>query len=600
MQTTIQHIFLLLLGSFVLFSCGGDDEENNENKSVYEDKSGKIVYHGDLPNILNVQLLHEPIALHPILHQSDYRDFILDYVFETLIEVNPETHKLEPVLVEELPDISSNKLLYAFELKKDTKWADGSPITVDDVIFSYKVAKCPLTGNYHQKILLEHLINIIPDSIANRRFTMVMSDNYVQNDYIPAEIYILKKSFYDPNNITDKYSLAQLHPNYFFPREDIKFFAENFNNLKKYGHTVKNIKGSGPYQISLWEKGKSIKLVKNKSYWGKKQKGAHYKQYLESIVFKIFESEDQVQEALKKQQLDVTTYLSPEMYSQLKGNTEFNSNYFFGLEDTYNFSFIAFNTKPDIKIRKPLFIDPKVRKAIAHAIPTEQIIDLFLNGQGKIIHSPIPSDKPEFAKDLKPILLNIDESKKLLTQSGWIDLDSNQVMDKRLTYIDTMKFEFELLFLNNSPELKKITNLIADELLKIGVVCKPKALSFKQLNHRLKQKDFDAYFGGWTSGIETDDLKHLWHTSSASEEGLNFGNFGDIYTDALINQSRIEIDPEKRKQLYYKFQKILLEQVPYHFMYSPKRRVVIHQRFNNKDLTILGHGVQLNNLQMIQ
>ena len=92
----------------------------------------------------------EPESLNPITATTVYAANVTDgvnssQVYEYLLQYNTGDWSLtQPLLAESYPEISPDHLVYTFTVRDGVKWHDGQPFTVDDVLFSFKAAMCPL------------------------------------------------------------------------------------------------------------------------------------------------------------------------------------------------------------------------------------------------------------------------------------------------------------------------------------------------------------------------------------------------------------------------------------------------------------------------
>jgi peptide/nickel transport system substrate-binding protein len=96
----------------------------------------------------------------------------------------------------------------------------------------------------------------------------------------------------------------------------------------------------------------------------------------------------------------------------------------------------------------------------------------------------------------------------------------------------------------------------------------------------LKKHNCQLWYASWNKTPGVDDNKQTFHTGSANG-GSNYGSFGNAKTDKLLDDIRVEMDFTKRKALYYQWQLIEHEQIPYIFLYVQKYRNCIHNRFEN-------------------
>ena len=104
--------------------------------------------------------------------------------------------------------------------------------------------------------------------------------------------------------------------------------------------------------------------------------------------------------------------------------------------------------------------------------------------------------------------------------------------------------------------------------------------------------------GGWGGSASYSNPYQLWHTSSWANKGSNFCGFGDAYSDSLIGAANAAIDPEEHRNAIWQLQAKIYEDQPYVFMYSPKRKIVIHKRFDNANMYYEKPGFVLHNFNL--
>ena len=97
-----------------------------------------------------------------------------------------------------------------------------------------------------------------------------------------------------------------------------------------------------------------------------------------------------------------------------------------------------------------------------------------------------------------------------------------------------------------------------------------------------KTKDFEIYVGASGLDLALTDLKQQFHTVNDVPGGTNRMGFGNEKTDALIDEIRETLDETKRNQLYKEIQKIIYDQQPAIYLFTPLERLAIHKRFEAK------------------
>lgn len=582
-------LFFFLLYLFYSFSSCTCNREN-ENNSDWS-KENILVYHN----------LSEPDALHPTNGVSADRFVIFSLIHRFIISYDLEKLNIRPDLVKSFPVISENELEYTYELRDEPKWDDGSQLTVDDVIFTFKANKCQLTDNPSFRTYLENLSDIKKVPGNERKFTVVMKNKYIHNVIFFTDFPVFQKKLFDPDNVFDKYTFTQLNAEDFLKKEhaDLDKWAENFNKTEN-GRDHDKISGLGPYKVESWETGQSITLVRKKNHWSQniKDSSIYNTAYPEKIIFKMNKDANSQMLEFKAQTYDVSTTLSTKTLLELQSDTNFNRNYHSDFVPTFNYSYLAMNMKPDGVKHQLLFTDKKVRRAIAMLTPVDDIINLVDNGKSKRVPGPVSPLKKDFNTDLKFLTLDVEKAKLLLDSAGWKDSDGDNIRDKIING-KKIQFVFELMYMNTVPDWKDIALLIQESLYKAGINADLKPLDFEVVINNLQNHDFDASLGVWGGNSLPEDFTQLWHTSSWISQGSNYTGFGNAASDALIDSIKYEVNDTIRAVLVKRFQKIVYDEQPYVFIKSGVRKVAIHKRFGNANMYYEKPGVLLNNLKLL-
>lgn len=218
----------------------------------------------------------------------------------------------------------------------------------------------------------------------------------------------------------------------------------------------------------------------------------------------------------------------------------------------------------------PLFNQIKVRQALTLAIDRERIIRQNLNGQGMQITGTFFPYSPSYNPSLKPYPFDPDEAKQLLEEEGWYDSDGDGIIDKLINGKRT-PFQFNLTYYVKNPTTKAICDYLSTSLKQIGINCKPNGVDIADLSAVFDDKSFDAVLLGWSLGTPPENPRQIWYSKGAKEKGSsNAIGFANPEIDHIIDELDYEYDPQKRIQLYHRFDEIIYNEAPYVFLYAPK------------------------------
>ncbi len=597
-----------------LSACGGggsgtDKDKNKHGDNVSVTDAQKFIKIPDAEKVLdswskeNTLIYHdigEPDDMHPANGNSASKTEISQYTQVYLVQ--SDYQYLRPragQVCNDLPKISSDGLEYTYELNDRVKWDDGSPLTAEDVLFSFKAYKCPLTNNPHAKPYLDNLKDIVVDPSNPAIITIKMKRIYIQNIAFLTDYPLLERKYWDPKNILAKYPFQQLDDPKFKADEqkDLGAWANEFNS-PKYSREAKYIVGAGPYRFDKWEPGQTITLVKKENHWTKGSNSIYETAYPDKIILKTNKDANSQMLEFKAQALDASTYLDTKTLMELQKDPNFNTNYNSRFTDTYNFSYMAMNMKPDAVKHKKIFTDKNVRRAMAYLVPMDDINQVVNKGKNKRMVGPVSPLKNEYNNDLKLIPFDVQAAEKLLDEAGWRDTDGDNIRDKMIDG-EKVKLEFNLNYMTTTVTWKDMAQMISEAMYKAGVKANPTPVDFAVMYDRAKNHDFDAMLASWAGSSIPEDFTQIWHTSSWVSKGSNYPGFGTAQTDAIIDSIKYAIADSVRIPLVKKLQEAIYEEQPYVFCFAALRRNVIHKRFGNCEMYFERPGVLLNNLKLI-
>lgn len=548
-------------------------------------------------NTVIAHISSNPDGLHPFNDNSADRSYIFQYTQKTLVKMDLEKLETVPFLIKEMPIPSADGYEYTYELIDGVKWDDGSPLTVDDVIFTTKVQVAPLTNNTQVKGIYTSVIESVRKHPENpNKFVVRTKILHVSNLDIYGEIYIQQKKFWDPKGVLDNYTFEQINDQNYQPSEEMTAWFNDFNNGDN-SYKPEKLVGLGPYQITEFVVGSYITLTKKKNWYAAGSTNLYDKAYPEKIIFKIINDDAAAYLAIKNQQIDVSTYLGTTKLLKLKDIDYFNQNYHAEFMPQYTYAYIGLNMKPDGIEFKPFFVDQKVRRAIAHLVPVQEIIDVIIKGKAMRQVAHISPLQKSYNNDLPLIDLDIEKAKQLLDEAGWIDTDGDNIRDKEVNG-QRIPFSFKLSYMSGAAATKEMILMIKESMYKAGIDAIPTPMDFTLFYKNAYDHKFDAMAGGWGGSAAYSDPVQLWHTESWANKGSNFTGFGDAESDSLIRFANTSLDPIKHLEAVKALQKKIYEDQPYVFLYSKTRNIAIHKRFDNANMYNERPGVILGNLSL--
>ncbi len=603
-------LLLLNITGILLTSCGGSKQTEEDTTASREQFGQDLKYiqleDADKPlptwsdkNTLVYHTIAEPDNLHPTNGTSAMRNEIFQYIHRTLVHLDYRSLELTNGLLKSIPVLNEDGTEYLCELRDEVRWDDGAPITSADVIFTAKANKCVFTDNPHAKPYWENLEDVIPDPDDPLKFTVRMRSAYMHNLVFWGDWPIIQKTFYDPEGILDIHKITDIskEPEDEIVRGQLKGWADQFNAAST-GREPGKISGAGPYRISSWDPGISVTITRKENHWTNGSENIYETSYPDKIIYRINKDPNSQILDFKAQVFDGSNYLSTKTLLELQSDSGFNKNYHSRFTDSFNYTYIAMNMRPESTGRPELFNDRDVRMAMSLLTPVQQLNNVINRDMNKRMVGPVSFLKSDFDTTLKPIPYDPAQAAELLDKAGWNDTDGDNIRDKVVDG-EKVDFEFSLNYMTNTPDWKDYAAICKEHYEMAGMKVNLNPVDFSILVADARSHDFDMMIGVWGQSAYPEDFTQLWHTQSWSSNGTNYPGFGNEETDALIDSIKVIVDPELRKPLVIRFQRIVYEQQPLIFLFSSLRKNVIHRRFGNAEMYFERPGILLNYLKLI-
>lgn len=550
---------------------------------------------------VNIRLVSEPERLNPLLTEEGTAMQLTPQLYQPLLDFDPHTLQLKPVLAKSNALISPidtgilrGGTMFTFELHDSARWDNDTPITAADVEFSIKAVLCPYSGANNLRTSIDFIRKFERDTQNIRKFRVMTGQKYINSEANISTLPILPKYVYDADSQLQKYSVFQLA---MLSRDSAKSGLKevDLSALKRFGEQLQHprfsrssegVIGSGAYRLEEWVTGQRIVLRRKKTWWANRlsDKNNMLSAFPDKLTYYPVPDEAALLSMLQNGQIDVSHRLSSRMFLEMQKDSILKNQYHFRSLPTLAFSYIGFNCK------NPKLSDKRTRRAFAHLTETQLVITKMLNGFGEPCVTSFSPSRDYYHKGLKTILLDTAKAKSLLAAAGWKDADNDGVLEKTVNG-QKVKLELRFSFAQNNTLAKNIALILQENAknLKIKIISDP--LDAKVLLDKMRRRDIELFFAGFLPNHTPDDPKEIWATSSDTPDGSNRFGFGNKQTDALIEQIRRELNPEKRKVLYYKFQEILYDEQPAIFLFSPKEKIVLSKKFELQNF-VKGQGYQ--------
>jgi peptide/nickel transport system substrate-binding protein len=479
-------------------------------------------------------------------------------IYESLLYTDPNDYsKVQGRLAVSRPEISDDHLTYTFTIRDGVKWHDGTPLTAEDVLFSFKALMNPFVDSAAIRSYLGDLTNVEID--GDHKVRMTMRKPYFYNEIALGELVLIaSRHVFDPQGTLDSFKFSDIVSPKNKSNAKLKEFGEQFNKHPANRAPV----GTGPFKFEKWDAGKEIVIARNDDYWGQKP-------YLNRVVYRIITDDTAALTALKAGEVDVNARVRPVQYAQQTSGPGFDEQFVKTAFNIPAYYYVGWNEE------RPFFKDKRVRQALTMLVDRDQIIQTINFGLGKPIASPFYLGSPQLDTDLKPLPYDPKRAGELLDEAGWTDHNGDGIRDK-----DGIPFRFELLGSSSSTFTGQLIPILKEAFEKAGIAVTERRMEFTVFTSSMRDHKFDATITAWAGDLIMDPYQ-IWHSNSIANRGSNFVSFRNADSDQLIEQARVEFDDAKRKEIYFKWQELIHDQQPYTFLMYSVQPVAYQKRLQN-------------------
>ncbi|MFZ1704912.1 MAG: ABC transporter substrate-binding protein [Saprospiraceae bacterium] len=536
--------------------------------------------HTQEDDTIHIRIEKDPERLHPLVFPNPSAREIYQYIFLPLAGFNRETLLLEPLLITTIPEKKmvidgpyTGSIKYDIEIKPEAVWEDGSPITSKDYIFTLKSILLPLNNTARYRDVLQNILHVESNPTDLKKFSVYVKDIGMNTLESCVQWEIYPAYFYDRNDILGSLDLHRLISDTLYTQtiiQDTTFvnFASAYNGLE---FSSQKISGSGPYSFSTWETNQYIVLEKKKKYWGEKSNIGALKSNPDKIVFHIIADDVAAMMQLKEGKIDIMNQVSDDDFLALQKDINFVDKFhFFTPSLTKYYVILLNNSNPKLK-------DKKVRRALAHLVDVDYILNNLENGFGQRLNSPVHPTKPYYNKNLAQIKLDLKKSASLLEEAGWKDTNEDGVVDKM---IDEQRVEMILDIYVSGQELgNQVSLLLQQNAAKVGIKINIIEKEFKLVrSENIKTRQYHLVPSIVSTDLQHwDDLTSRYHSDYDNPRGANDVSYLNPMADSLLTLIPLESDLKKREALYQQLQKIIYDDQPMIYLYVPQERIVLNK-----------------------
>jgi microcin C transport system substrate-binding protein len=449
------------------------------------------------------------------------------HVFESLLKrVWDEPFTLYGLIAETV-ETPEDRSWVAFTLRPEARFHDGSPITVDDVVFTYKTLRAQ--GRANMRLFYSKVMRVDRVGARGVRFTFDPAQADRELPLLMGLMPIISKAYYAERTFDET--------------------------------TLDPPMGSGPYRVASVDPGRIITYDRADNYWGKDLAVNRGQDNFDAIRYEYFRDGNVLMEGFKSGAFDfraegsavqwATGYNFPAAKDGQVRREELVNQRPAGMRA------LVFNTRRD------LFADPRVRQALGFAFDFEWInanllhsafertTSFFANSELAAQGTPLPDElallerwrgqvpdavfedavMPPVTDGSGNVRGNLRIARRLLQEAGWVVRDGAMVRAS-----DGTPFSFEILLV--FPENERVALTFVRNLERLGIKVGVRTVDTAQYEFRRQTYDYDMIIHTWRISLSPgNEQAHYWGTAAADQTGTrNYIGIKSAAVDWLIDQ----------------------------------------------------------------
>lgn len=470
-------------------------------------------------------------SFNPLFVSTNYIDRSIDsLIFQKFVYIDTDD-KPEPGVAKSWT-ISADSLVYTFTIDEGLHWQDGSPVTMDDVMFTFDTA-ISLSKNTTYDSVGAALEGVTINKIDDKTIAFTLPD--------------ANPTFFEAVSV------------YIVPKSQL----ENVDLQNIYFSFLDDPVGSGKYMVEKTEQN-AVYLTDNPY--------DNYNPHIKQIVFKIYPDYSSLENGLRVGAIDALSSTDNQALSFMSDYPSFTS---IGEVQKYMERILFFN------VRKDDLKDSNVRVGLSYLLDKSSLLKES-DIAGTVMTGPYSSDSWAFNNSIDYYDYNPASAITYLSDAGFTKNAETGYFESK----DGKILSFVLTYLGNDLN-DRFVNALVKLYDKEGVIIEPRRLSYNEITQQVfPNRDFELLLYEVETTVDPDQY-NLWHSQNVDYPKLNLSGYSNERMDILLEEARKTTNVTTRKTDYFQFEKYLMRDAPVIFLYNPTFTF-----YYNKDLK----GIDLNDI----
>jgi peptide/nickel transport system substrate-binding protein len=512
-------------------------------------------------DVLRISYVSDPDTLNPLCSGDATSALVQGFVYEPLAMRNmAEPDEFVPQLAERW-EFDEDRLEFTIHLRRGVQWhpfalPDGTPLpavemTTRDVQFTFDCLlnpHIPATGraDFEDATARDdsERYKIRVETVDRYTFKVRWTKPYFAAEEATLTVPIIPRHVFSIDEQGDLISLD------FSSRE----FAAGFTN--HWAST--RMCGTGPLVFDDWNRSDRLALTRNDDYWGTP---FHFRR----LVFSCEPNGYTLLQKLLQNEIDWADIDDKNLYLQSREHPSVRTGKVELRTYDYNgYRYIGYN------LRRPFLRDKQVRRALTHAVPIEQIIDVVYKGLATQVTGPFLLASSAYNRNVRPLSFDLAQAQRLLDEAGWRDTNANGTRDK---IVDGHLVEavISLNISGSTPDDLTMAQIIQSNWRRIGVRLEITPVQQALMIQRLRSKDFDAVLAGWSLAWSPDPYQTWYGGNAELSDTPNAIGYRNVEVDRLVVALRSTFDRKRQREMYHRVHELIYDDQPYTFLFAEKQ-----------------------------
>ena len=487
---------------------------------------------------LTIGVAQFPSTWHPSIEPSSAKSYVLDMArrpfttfnadWELVCLLCTELPTLENGLavLEETPD-GGEGIAITYTIQPGATWGDGTPITVDDVVFTWEVGRHPQSAVANIE-LYETILSI--DAVDDRTFVLHMSE--VDYNY---------------NAINDLRVLPAHLERPVFEADPVAYPSRTLYNTD----TTNPGLYFGPYLVEQVESGAFVVLTPNPTWYGDPP-------HFDRIVIRVIENTAAMEANLLSGAIDM---IAGELGITIDQSIAFEERH----GDDYRILFQPglIYEHIDLNLDNPMLADRRVRQGLLYALDREALVERLFDGRQPVADTNTSELDWTHDPEVYRYAHDPERAAALFDAAGF-----DRIVDGVRQSADGQRLSFELMTTagNRSRELVQqvLQEMWRQSGVEITIRNEPARVFFGATTSR-RQFTAMAMFA-WVSSPENVPRTTLHSSHIPTEEnnwaGQNYTGWDNPVMDVLIDAAETELDRERRREIWRWIQAVYADELP--------------------------------------